>query len=268
MFFVSPFKVMFKNRNLIIDLTRRELESRYKGSLLGRLWIVFNHLSLITIYTFVFAFVFETRMNTSLGEIGFDFALWLYCGLLPWFFLNESLTISVKDIVSKVNYVKKIVFPLEILPIVTVIVAFINMSIGLLMLLIGLIAFGHGFHWINLLYILIIPPLFLSVAGFSLLISALGVYFRDLAQLVGLLTMLWMYATPILYNIEMVPQKFSFMFEINPLTSIVEYCRDVLFWNKIPDYDFLVFFYFLSILVFITGYKVFIKIKKGFADVL
>jgi lipopolysaccharide transport system permease protein len=226
MFFVTPFKVLLHNRNLIFDLTRRELESRYKGSFLGRMWIIFNHLSLISIYTFVFGFVFQTRMNTSMGEIGIDFALWLYCGLLPWFFLNESLTITVRDIVSKVNYVKKIVFPLEILPIVTVIVAFINMSIGLLMLFIGLISFGHGVHWINLLYLLIIPPMFLSVAGLSLLISGLGVYFRDLSQLIGLLTMLWMYATPILYNVEMVPEKFSFLFEFNPLSILVEYCRE------------------------------------------
>lgn len=201
-------------------------------------------------------------MNTSLGEIGSDFALWLYCGMLPWFFFNETMTIAVKDIVSKVNYVKKIVFPLEILPITTVIVAFINMLIGLLMLIVGLLIFGHGLHWVNLLYILILPPIVLSVSGFSLIISALGVYFRDLAQLVGLLSMLWMYATPILYNVDMVPDKFDFLFTYNPLHKIVEFCRDVLFWGNLPDFVFLGFFYVGAILIYVLGYIIFNKFKR------
>jgi len=268
MLFLDPFKKIYTNRKLIYDLSRREMESRYKGSMLGKLWIIFNHLTLISIYTFVFGFVFQTKMNTSLGEIGLDFALWLYCGMLPWFFLNESLTISVKDIVGKVNYVKKIVFPLEVLPITTVIVAFINMLFGLLILLVCLLAFGHGFHWTNLLYFLIIPPLILTGVGFALVVSTLGVYFRDLAQMVGLLTMLWMYATPILYNAEMVPEKFNFMFKFNLLYKIVEYCRDSLFWSKIPDLIFLIWFYILAILIYFIGYKIFNKFKTGFADVL
>lgn len=265
---IDSFKLLFNNKDLILDLTKREVENRYKGSFLGRLWIIFNHLSLICIYTFVFGFVFETKMNTSLGEIGLDFALWLYCGMLPWFFLNESLTLTVKDIVSKVNYVKKIVFPLETLPIVTVIVAFMNMIIGLALLFVGLLLFGHTFEWTMLLYLLILPPLVLFVSGLSLIISSLGVYFRDLAQVIGLISMLWMYATPILYNVEMVPDEFLFLSEYNILHKIVEYCRDVLFWNNAPDFTFLLWFYPLSLALYILGFVVFRKLKKGFSDVL
>jgi len=265
---INPFKVIVSNKNLIFDLTRRELESRYKGSKLGRLWIAFHHLSMISIYTFVFAFVFKTKVNTDMGEIGVDFALWLYCGLLPWFFLNESLTISVKDIVSKVSYVKKIVFPLEILPIVTVIVAFLNMCIGLLLLVIGLLIFGHGLHLNMLWFLLIIPPILLSVSGLSLITSSLGVFFRDLAQLIGLLTMLWMYATPILYSLDMVPSEFKAVLLANPLTNLVEWIRNILFWNNSPNFSFVAIFYFSSVLLYWIGFQIFEKVKKGFADVL
>lgn len=197
-----------------------------------------------------------------------NFALWLYCGLLPWFFINESLTISVRDIVSKVNFVKKIAFPLEILPIVSVIIAFINMSIGVLLLLGGTIVFGMGLHLEMLSFILFVPPLFLGVSGLAMIVASMGVYFRDLAQMVGLIMLLWMYATPIMYNADMVPEEFRFLFTYNPLASIVDLMRSAFFWHSDLNFLFLGGFYIGSIVLYMIGFHVFRKLKIGFSDVL
>ncbi len=259
---------LWHHKRLIINFVKRELESRYKGALLGRGWVLINHVSLIAIYTFVFSVVLKTRLKTGHGTLGLDFALWLYCGLLPWLALNEAMSISSKDIASKVTYVKKLVFPLEILPVVTVITALFNMLIGLVMLLVGMLLFGSGLHWTVLFVLPFFIPLFFFMSGITLFISSLGVYFRDLGQLVGLIAMVWLYATPIMYTSEMIPKSFRAWFQLNPLTQLVAYFRDSLFWGRVPNMWFLAWFMFGSIILYALGYFTFRKIKRGFADVL
>lgn len=258
----------WQHRSLIVGFSKRELESRYKGALLGRLWVLINHLSLIAIYTFVFSVVLKTRLKTGQGTLGLDFALWLYCGLLPWLALNEAMSISAKDVVSKATFVKKIVFPVEILPVATVLTALFNMAIGLVMLLIGMVLFGTGLHWTDLLIIPVFVPLFLFMSGLTLFISSLGVYFRDLGQLVGLLSMVWLYATPIMYTSDMIPKNFQALFILNPLVDLVGYFRDALFWGRFPNLWFLLWFLLGSLAMYAIGHYTFKGTKRGFADVL
>ncbi|MNG00934.1 ABC-2 type transporter [compost metagenome] len=143
-----------------------------------------------------------------------------------------------------------------------------NMLIGMVMLVVGLLIFGHGLHMEMLWVLLTFPALAILVAGVSLCLSSLGVYFRDLAQLIGLLTTLWMYATPILYAEEMVPDYFLPILRSNPLTHLVNFNRDALFWGVTPNLMFLVWFYVVAAIVFIAGFYIFGKLKRGFADVL
>lgn len=259
---------LWTHKRLILDFVKRELESRYKGALLGRGWVLINHLALISIYTFVFSVVLKTRLKTGHGTLGIDFALWLYCGLLPWFTINEVMSVSSRDISSKVMFVKKLVFPLEILPIVTVLAALFNMTIGLLMLVVGSVILGHGLHWTDFYVIPFFIPFFFFSSGIALLVSSLGVYFRDLGQLVGLVSMVWLYATPIMYTSSSIPKAFRGLFFINPLTQFVAYFRDSLFWGRLPNLWFLLWFLIGSLALYGIGYLTFRKIKPGFADVL
>jgi len=264
----NPFNVLWNNRVLLLDLTKREIESKYKGSLLGKSWILFHHLSLILIYTFVFSFIMQIKLNTNQGELSGDFSIWLYCGLLPWLSINEALTSSVHSITTKTNFVKRIVFPLEILPVMNVLVSFSSLIIGFVLLMVGLIVIGNGLSWTILYIPLIFIPMFFFMSGLSLLFAGLGVYMRDLGQIVGLLSTLWLYATPILYTFDMVPVQYQWIFNFNPLTGIVNFYRDVLFWGVSPDFLFIVVFFLIGLLIYLLGFKVFYKIKKGFADVL
>ncbi|WP_167568670.1 ABC transporter permease [Brevibacillus migulae] len=264
----NPFRLHWVHRELINNFSKRDIESKYKGSLFGKSWILFHHLSLIAIYTFVFSFILKTKISTNQGVIGTDFALWLYCGLLPWLALNETITTSVRDVISKVNYVKKIVFPLEIFPIVTSIVSLFNMLIGLIMLILGLVVLGNGLHWSIVYLPLILPALHFLGSGIGFILSSLGVYFRDLGQIIGLVSTVWLYATPVLYTEEMIPEKYMWIFNLNPLTKVVTYFRDTLFWGNNPDLLFLLEFSLFSLVIYFIGFVIFHKLKKGFADVL
>ncbi len=259
---------MWQHRTLILNLVRRELHARYKGAILGRAWILINHLSLIAIYTFVFAGIFKTRIHTAHGGLGVDFAIWLYCGLLPWLSLNEALGNSVRDIISKVTFVKKLVFPLEALSVVTTLVALYNMVIGLGMLIVGSLVLGDGLHWTILFIIPIFIPMFFFFNGLCLILAALGVYFRDFGQLIGLIMMVWLYATPIMYTSESVPRSFASVINSNILTYIVSYFRDSIFWGRIPDFWFLFVFLAVGLAIYAIGFVVFRKVKIGFADVI
>lgn len=262
------FKGIWTHRTLILNLVRRELNARYKGAILGRAWLFINHLSLIAIYTFVFAGILKTKIHTSHGGLGIDFALWLYCGLLPWLALNEAMGNSVRDIISKVTFVKKLVFPLEALSVVTTVAALYNMLIGLVMLLVGSLVFGNALHWTILFVIPILIPMFFFIYGLSMILASLGVYFRDLGQLIGLILMVWLYTTPILFTSSSIPNNFKFIFQLNILSQIVSYFRDSIFWGRIPNLFFLVIFMGIGLLVYVIGHFVYKKIKIGFSDVM
>ncbi|VEF12187.1 ABC transporter [Pseudomonas fluorescens] len=261
---VSSF---WRNRNLIAALVQREVVGRYRGSFMGILWSFFNPVFMLIVYTFVFSVVFKARWSGG-SDSKTEFALILFAGLIVFNFFAECFNRSPTLILSNANYVKKVVFPLEILPWITVGSALFHMVISLTVWLLAyLILFGAP-HLTVLLFPLIILPLLLMIMGLTWALASLGVYLRDVAQFIGILTTVLMFLSPIFYPASALPEKYQHLLMLNPLTPAIEYARDVLFWGKLPDFTVLGIYLVGSALIAWLGFAWFQKTRKGFADVI
>ncbi len=261
---VSSF---WRNRSLIAALVQREVVGRYRGSFMGILWSFFNPVFMLVVYTFVFSVVFKARWSGG-SDSKTEFALILFAGLIVFNFFAECFNRSPTLILSNANYVKKVVFPLEILPWITVGSALFHMVISLTVWLLAyLILFGTP-HLTVLLLPLIILPLMLMIMGLTWALASLGVYLRDVAQFIGILTTVLMFLSPIFYPASALPEKYQHLLMLNPLTPAIEYARDILFWGKLPDFTVLGIYLAGSALIAWLGFAWFQKTRKGFADVI
>lgn len=261
---VSSF---WRNRSLIRALVQREVVGRYRGSFMGILWSFFNPVFMLIVYTFVFSVVFKARWSGG-SDSKTEFALILFAGLIVFNLFAECFNRSPTLILSNANYVKKVVFPLEILPWITVGSALFHMIISLAVWMLAyLILFGTP-HLSVLLFPLIILPLLLLIMGLTWALASLGVYLRDVAQFIGILTTVLMFLSPIFYPASALPEKYQHLLMLNPLTPAIEYARDVLFWGKLPDFTVLGFYLVGSALIAWLGFVWFQKTRKGFADVI
>ncbi len=258
---------IINNRNLIMDLTKREVLSRYRGSMMGLLWSFFNPLFMLAVYTFVFSVVFKARWNLE-SDSKTEFSLVLFAGLIFFNLFGESINRAPTLIVNNSNYVKKVVFPLEILSVVTVFSALFHGLISLgVWLLVYLLFFGLPHATVLYLPIVILPFL-LFVTGLSWALASLGVFLRDVSQFISTVITVLMFMTPIFYPVTALPEEFRKWLYFNPITPVIEQARDVLYWGKQPDFA-LVGIYTLSSAVFAwLGFAWFQKTRKGFADVL
>jgi lipopolysaccharide transport system permease protein len=251
---------------LIVSLARRDLVARYKGSLLGIIWALLTPVVMITIFTFIFAEIFGARFGTSSSP--WDYALYLFCGLLPWTMFQESVQQSATVIVSHANLVKRVVFPLETLPLALTLTSLTNQLFGTLALLIAIIVVRHELHaslvWLP---VLLIPQLVLTL-GAAWLIAALGVFLRDTAQGIALLLMAWMFLTPIIYPESAVPQRYRAFINVNPFTSLVRNYRRTLLEGTAPHWPSLAYFCVCALVLFGFGYWWFAKSRRHFADVI
>ena len=259
---------MFYNHvKLIVNLTKRDISSRYKGSILGPLWSVITPILLLAVYTFVFGTIFKSKwpgFNSSPA----DFSIVLFIGMLTFNIFSDSVSKSPWTISSNANFVKKVIFPIEILSVVNVLSAIFNFFMGFIAWFIIMLIF-HGLPPITIviLPILLIPLIFISL-GFSWIVSSLGVYFKDVGQFIGIIVMLLMFSSPVFYSIESIPEKFKIYFEINPIALTIDMVRDVAIFNKIPSISTYFLTLFLSVIIAYMGYKFFKKSQKGFSDVL
>ncbi len=267
---ISPlglYRTVHTHRSLIYSLIKREVVGRYRGSTLGLLWSFFNPLLMLAVYTFVFSVVFQARWSGGSGS-KVEFALVLFSGLLLFNLFSECANRAPQLIISNVNYVKKVVFPLEILPIVSLGAAGFHFAISLLVWLIFyVIFFGLPPVSILLLPILILPFL-LFILGVSWFLSALAVYIRDVGQVVGLGTMVLMYLSPIFYPASILPPAYRAFIQISPLTVIVEQARDLMLWGKGMNWTVWSLYSVVALLIAWLGFAWFQKTRKGFADVL
>ena len=223
--------VFFRNSNLIIDLIKREVVGRYRGSSMGLLWSFFNPILMLIIYTFVFSIVFKARWPGG-SESKTEFALVLFSGLMVFNLFSECINRAPSLILNNANYVKKVIFPLEILPIVALGAAFFHFAISLIVWLVFFfIFFGLPKPEIFLLLAVLIPLMFL-IMGLSWGLASLGVYLRDVSQVVGVLTTVLMFMSPIFYPISALPEQYRALMHLNPLTFSVEQARDVMIWGK------------------------------------
>ncbi|MCK4787833.1 MAG: ABC transporter permease [Desulfobacteraceae bacterium] len=264
---IQMIRGLLINRQLIVQMTKREVVGRYRGSVLGLAWSFFNPVFMLAVYTFVFSVVFKARWSGG-SDSKTEFALILFAGLIVFNLFAECVNRAPGLILANVNYVKKVVFPLEILPCVSLGAALFHALISLGVWLIAyLILFGLP-HLTVLLLPLVLLPLLLLIMGLSWWLASLGVYLRDVSQFIGMATTVLMFLSPIFYPVTALPERFRHLLLLNPLTPALGQIRDVLFWGKVPDMTFLLVYLLSTALVAWLGFAWFQKTRKGFADVL
>jgi lipopolysaccharide transport system permease protein len=255
------------NRYLIKTFIQREISGRYRGSFIGILWTFINPILMLAVYTFVFSVVFKARWNSG-SDSKTEFALILFAGLMLFNLFAECVNRAPGLIVSNTNYVKKVIFPLEILPVVVLGGAMFHAVISFIVWIIAfMLLFGTPHVTIFLFPVVVGPLLFLTI-GLSWGIASLGVYLRDVSQVIGVTTTALLFLSPIFYSISSLPQKYQIILNINPLTPIIEQSRKVLFFGELPEVNVLVFCYISSLCVAWLGFAWFQKTRKGFSDVL
>ncbi|MBT4582149.1 MAG: ABC transporter permease [Gammaproteobacteria bacterium] len=259
---------IWSNRKLIGQMIRREVIGRYKGSILGLGWSFLNPLFMLAIYTFVFSVVFRARWGVDGDQSKTIFAVVLFVGLICHSLFSEVCNRAPILIQSNANYVKKVVFPLEILPVVTMGATIFHSLVSLVVLL-AFFALTNGFiHWTVLLAPVVLLPLIFVTLGFSWFLASIGTYLRDVGQTVGILTTVALFLSPVFYPLSALPEKYQVFLMVNPLTYIIEQSREVLIYGRLPDWSGLAAYSLASFLVAWAGYWWFQKTRKGFADVL
>jgi lipopolysaccharide transport system permease protein len=251
---------------LILSLARRDLLARYRGSVLGMLWAILTPIVMIAIFTFIFAGIFGARFGAR-GST-WDYALYLFCGLLPWTMFQETVQRSSTTIVEHTNLVKRVVFPLETLPVAQAFSALGNQLFGTVALLLATALIHRELHLTVLwLPVLLIPQL-VGTFGAAWLVASLGVFFRDIAQGITLVLMAWMYLTPIIYPESIVPERYRAFINANPFTSLVRSYRRIFLEGLPPDWSSLAYFTVVALVLFVFGYWWFAKTRRNFADVV
>lgn len=270
-FSVSPAEMLaslWRHRELTYALIKREVVGRYRGSFMGILWSFLNPLFMLAVYTFVFSVVFKARWGEGGGDSKTEFALVLFAGLMVFNIFSECINRAPGLILANANYVKKVVFPLEILPWVGLGAALFH---GLISLMVWLVAYLvlFGVPHVTVLFLpLIILPLVLFIMGVSWFLASLGVYLRDVSQFIGVITIGLMFMSPVFYSAEALPDEYRGLLYMNPLTPAIEQARAVLYWGQAPDSGLFLICLMVSVVVAWLGFAWFQKTRKGFADVL
>ncbi len=255
---------LFRYRGLIQTLVVRDLKARYRGSVLGFFWSFFNPLLLLLIYTFVF-----TKVMVGIHSPDMEpYALFMFCGILPWTWFSSSLLESSNTLIAGGNLIKKVLFPAEVLPIVTVLANMVHFFLGLPILVLFLVYYRRPVDPVELLWfpVIILIQLVLTT-GLALLLSALTVHFRDLKDLLGNLLTLWFFATPIIYPMQEAPPDLRWWLNLNPMTHLMISYQEVLFFpGPHGHFKWLMALGAGSVVVFLAGYFVFDRLRDSFAE--
>jgi lipopolysaccharide transport system permease protein len=255
-----------EHRELVQSLVRRDLANRYKGSVMGFVWAILTPAVQIAIFTLIFAVIFKARFPGQQTELGF--AVYLFCGMLPWIAFSEGVQRATTTMVENVNLVKRVVFPIEALPVNLVFSALAQQLIGTAALLIAAFFLERALHpTILLLPVLLVPQLLLTL-GLSWLVASLGVFLRDTAQFTQLILMMWLYLTPIYYPENQIPPNLAWLNNLNPMSPLIRSYRRILLEGQWPDWQGLAFTLSFALVCFVFGYWWFERTKKAFADVL
>lgn len=269
-FSISPREMaasIWRHRGLARALVRREVVGRYRGSVMGIAWSFFNPLLMLAIYTVVFSSVFKARWGAG-EDSKVDFAILLFVGMIVHGLFAECVNRAPSLILSNVNFVKKVVFPLEILPWVAFGSALFHATISVLVLVLAQLAFRQQVPWTVVFFPFVLIPLVLTTMGMSWFLAALGMYIRDIGQMVGVFTTALLFLSPVLYPTSAVPPSFRRLIELNPLTFIIEEGRNTLIFGRVPDLGQWVVMMVASLAIAWAGFAWFQKARKGFADVV
>lgn len=258
---------IWKNRELIKQLTKREVISRYRGSYLGVLWSILTPLAMLVIFTFVFSVIFQARWGGGSGS-KVEFALIIFCGLATFNVFAECILRSPSLILSQPNYVKKVVFPLEIFPVVALGSALVQWLISIVILLISLFVLFGSLHSTIFYLPIVMLPLLLICLGLSWFLASLGVFLRDINHIIGLIVQALMFLSPIFYPVSVVPKELRFIYHLNPISFVVEDMRRIVIWGQPPNWDWLIIGSIVGFVVAFLGFAWFQKTRGGFADVI
>lgn len=256
---IQRLKDIYAYRDMIGSLVRRELRGRYKGSVLGFLWTYINPLCQVVVYSVVFSVIFRVEIE--------KFYLYLIIGMMPWTFFNTSVQGGATCIRAQADMVKKIYFPREVIPISYVTSAFVNMLFSFIIVFLAVLTSGYGFYWKGIVFLPVIMlfEYFLAL-GIAFAVSAATVYFRDLEQIISVVMMAWIYITPIMYNIEYVPEQYRFLIVMNPMTPIVEVYHQILYYRMMPTVNYLLLAGGTSCIVLGVGALLFAAMERNFAE--
>lgn len=259
---------IFRNQYLIKKSVQREVVGRYRGSILGIFWSFVNPLFMLAVYTFVFSVIFHARWGGHSSGSKMEFALILFAGLIVFNLFADTIISAPMLILSNTSYVKKVVFPLEVLPVIRLGNNLFHFTISLAVWVVSYLGFV-GIPHVTIFYLpIIILPFCFFMLGLSWGLASLGVYLRDISQIVGLLVTAIMFLSPIFYSVEALPEKFRTLLYLNPLTPFIAQARNVMYWGKPPDWDVLAICYLVSFIIAWGGFVWFQLTRKGFPDVV
>ncbi len=263
----SPALALFsEHRGLIGSMVKRDLTSRYKGSVMGWLWTIITPAVQIAIFTLIFAGIFNAKFGTERSRFGF--AIYLFCGMLPWIAFSEGVQRAATTLTENVNLVKRVVFPIESLPVNLALAAIVQQLFGTLVLLILSAVFERVLSPTALLLPLLLLLQFLVTVGLGWLVASLGVFIRDIPQFTQLVLMTWMYLTPIIYPENLIPAQHRWLVALNPMSALIRSYRRILLEGALPDWQGLAVTLVFAVTCFLFGYWWFERTKKAFADVL
>jgi lipopolysaccharide transport system permease protein len=256
-----------RHRSLVFELTKREILGRYRGASIGLLWSVVSPFLMLMVYTLAFGYVMKGRWPGADGSTT-NFALIMFVGLITHGFFAECITRAPQLIVSNTSYVKKVIFPLETLTWSMTLSALFHLFMNVLVLLLLKVFLHEGLSWTVLLLPIVVLPLVILAIGVGWVLSALGVYLRDISQFVGVLSSAMLFLSSAIVPVNSLPEKYRWVFMVNPLTLIINQAREIVLWGRLPDWSALAVYTVLAVAVFAGGYRFFQKMRGGFADVL
>lgn len=269
-FEISPSAMVasvWRHRDLIAQMARREVVGRYRGSVLGIVWSFFHPVLMLTVYTFVFSVVFNARWQSG-SDSKTEFAIVLFAGMIVYNLFAECINRAPGLVLANPNYVKKVVFPLEILPWVVFAAALFHAAVSLAVLLGFYALVNHDLQWTVVFLPVVLLPLVFLTLGLAWLFASLGVYLRDVGQTVGVATTVLMFLSPIFYPVTALPEDYRAIMYLNPLAHLIEQARAVTIWGQMPDWGALGLGLAVSLAVAWLGFAWFQKTRRGFADVL
>jgi ABC-2 type transport system permease protein len=262
---MSTIKELYAYRQMIFSLVKKDLRGRYKGSVLGFLWTFINPLLQLIVYSIVFGYLFKDENNPIKR-----YYLHLFVALIPWIFFSSSITVGAASIISQKDLVKKIYFPRMVIPISYVTSCFVNMLLCFIVIFAVIFVTGAGVNFLALLTLPVIMIVeYVFALGMAMIASAVTVYFRDLEHILGIVSMAWMYLTPVVYSKNaVVPVKYHSIYNLNPMTPIIECYRTVLYDKQVPDLTVLLWAAGLGVFFLLFGAFVFNKLQRHFAEEL
>ncbi len=268
---LNPARLMgdlWRHRDLVWQMALREVTSRYRGSILGGLWFLLQPLLMLLVYTFVFSVVFKARWGERVGDSPSGFALALFAGLLVFNLFAECANRSPTCIVGQPNYVKKVVFPLQVVPMALSGAALFYAVVNTALLLLVALAVNGTLPMTAAAFPLVLAPTLMLSLGMAFFLASLGVYLRDIALVVPVLVQILFFTTPVFYPASAVPEPFRSIIQTNPLSPLLDSARRTLLWNQWPEWGPLLLAWLVAVAVLLLGYAWFQKTRRGFADVL